>query len=193
MKSIKEVNMLNKWPKPYLKANFRVIEQDLYTYKLMKQTVTEKLEELDQANSFEPGLKATRINELYINDKPKNENKQYQEAHSTVRNESNPTQDQAFMAIHWEQRKKYLSTLLAGTQYAEMQRRVEAIDYVLKRLDNSFLGYEKSQAALIRERYFEHQLTPDGLAAKFNISRATVYRWSEDVIQEIAIRLGFLI
>jgi len=182
---------INQWPKSYLKANFKVIEQDLYAYRLMKKTITDLLEQLDEAESFEPGLKATKLSDMY-QIKEKNPNKSYIAAHNLIRPESNPTEGQALIMMHWEEKRKHLEQLLSATQYAEMIRRIKIIEYVLNRLENSSIGYEKQKAELIKARYFEQRLAPVGLAQEFHISLATVYKWSTEVVLEISRRLGFI-
>lgn len=190
------MSQIDLWPKQYLKANFKMIEQDLYTFRLMKETVVLilKVNELETTRQFHTGLINVPLNEM---DNEMSQLKEYRVRNLTNQISSNCQGSQAtepdIKNLQWEDERKYLRNILAGTQFSEMLRRVEAIEFVLTRLDNSEIGSEQKKSQLIRERYFENKLNPDGLALKFNISRRTVFYWCNDVIQEIANRLGFIV
>lgn len=168
-----------RMPTAYLKANYRVIEQDLYNYKLMKKYINEVIEEYKETEEYTPSPSVS-TNKPADGGRP--------EGYA-----SDPTFQQAIKSMILQERFKNVVSIYSALGFAELVRRVEAIDYVLDRLENSVIGSERTKAELIRKRYFERKLTPEGLAQTMHISRATVYRWCDDVIREIAAKLGFMV
>lgn len=76
--------------------------------------------------------------------------------------------------------------LLSSIHILEMQKRINAIESVLKELPSIKLE-------LIEEKYFKHTLTNFGIMQKLNIEQATYYRYRREIIELIADRLGWLI
>lgn len=67
----------------------------------------------------------------------------------------------------------------------EQERIINAIDSVFNRLGDQ-------DRELIRLRYWSGELTPDGIALKLNIDRATMYYRLNNIQVEIARRLGMV-
>lgn len=74
--------------------------------------------------------------------------------------------------------------LVSSLHLQEMQKRIEAIDYVLKILPEIKLE-------LVKEKYFKRQYTDSGIMQKLNIEQATFYRYKREIIELIADRLGW--
>ena len=62
---------------------------------------------------------------------------------------------------------------------------MNAIESVLAHLSDTDLE-------LIRLRYWSGDLTPDGIAMKLNIGRTTVFERLNNILVEIARRLGYI-
>ena len=84
--------------------------------------------------------------------------------------------------------KKVLT--LTTTVLLETERRLRAIDYVLKMLSRSD---ESAKVELIRMKYFERELTDQGIQMRLNISKSTYTRWKREIIELIAERLGIIV
>ena len=67
----------------------------------------------------------------------------------------------------------------------EQERIVNAIDSVLSKLNEQDLE-------LIRLRYWDGKLTPEGIAMKLNIGRTTLYERLNNILVIIAKRLGYI-
>lgn len=177
-------------PKSYFKANFKLIEQDLLNYQLMKEKIEEIIEELE-ACDFEPGPKTIAYNDLYLTGYgPKSD--YGLTARSVVRKVVDATYEQAIRDMALTERYARAKKVYGSLGVSEMIRRVEAIDDVLQRLENSTVEADRLKALLIRKRYFEKRWTTEGLIRELSISRATLYRWCQEVIREIAVKLGFI-
>ncbi len=79
---------------------------------------------------------------------------------------------------------------LSSAVLLEVERRLRAIDYVLRLLSKH---EESGKAELVRMKYFERELTDQGIQMRLNISQSTFTRWKRDVIELIAERLGYLV
>jgi hypothetical protein len=166
-------------PTSYLKANYRAIEQDLYNYHLMKRYVGKIIEEYKISEEFIPSPSVS-TNRPVDGGRPGGQT-------------SDPTYNQTIKSMALQKRYKNITPIYSALGFTEMVRRIEAIECVFDRLDNSSIGVDKLKAKLVKKKYFERRLTPDGLALEFHISKITVYRWCNDVIGEIATRLGFMV
>lgn len=178
------------WPKQKRQANFKVIEQDLYTYKLMKKQIQEILDEIDDMaapsttgnynfyTSATQNSKSSDIREDY--------NQEYLHGHKQFRF-SDPTAKKA------EQIMEYKRNILSGLELREMIRHVEAIEYVMDKLAGSARPDAKIRLALIEEKYFKCELTDEGIIQKLNISLRTFYYWKKGIVAEIGARLGFIV
>lgn len=184
------MNRNSNMPKSLKRAYYRTIEEELYNYGFIKNYIEKTINEFLETD-FEPTLKATTINDLYSTQGQSNK-KDYDNlhAHSSARETSNPTLEKALKLIYFKNRNNKVSSIISTVGFAEMVRKIEAIDQVLERFESSSIGDQRQKAALVKDRYFVHELTPDGLALKYSISKKTVYNWCYDVIYEIAKRMG---
>lgn len=73
---------------------------------------------------------------------------------------------------------------LTSLALMETARRVEAIEYVYDKLD-------EERKKLVRLKYWEGNLTNQGIAREMNIDLATFYRWRKGIVEAIALRLGW--
>lgn len=73
---------------------------------------------------------------------------------------------------------------LTSLALMETARRVEVIEYVYDRLD-------EERKKLVRLKYWEGNLTNQGIAREMNIDLATFYRWRRGIVEAIALRLGW--
>ena len=160
------------------------------TKKIIKGYIEKTINEFLETD-YEPTIKATTINDLYSSGKPSNKNN-YDNLHArdSVRETSNSTLERALKLIYFKNRNSKVSSIISAVGFAEMVRKIEAIDDVLERFESSSIGDQRSKAELIKDRYFVHELTPDGLALKYSISKKIVYNWCYDVIYEIAKQMG---
>lgn len=71
------------------------------------------------------------------------------------------------------------------TYIMEQERIINAIESVLSNLNEQDLE-------LIRLRYWDGKLTPDGIALKLNIGRTTLYERLNSILVIIAKRLGYI-
>lgn len=67
----------------------------------------------------------------------------------------------------------------------EQERIISAIESVYTKLTDS-------DKEIIRLKYWSGELTPDGIALKLNMDRATMYRHLNAIITEVARRLGLV-
>lgn len=178
------------WPKQKRQANFKVIEQDLYTYKLMKKQIQAILEEIDDMAAPQ----AIGSYNFYISPTQNKNSQESPEGYESVyihghkqHRFSDPTPEKA------ERIMEYKRNLLSGLELREMIRHVEAIEYVLGKLAGSAQSEAKLRLALIEEKYFKCDLTDEGIVQKLNISLRTFYYWKKGVITEIGARLGFVV
>ena len=174
-------------PKNLQKAYYYIIEQELYEYKFIKDYVTKIINAYLDSQDFEPSLPASNLHDFYIGGQT---NKEVTKAHNLVRNPKDTTLDQVLRMMSAKRTFNQAAAAISLISFAEMYRKVTAIDETLDRLKNSNIGDERKKCELVKARYFDNQLTPAGLALKFNISKRTVYNWCGDVIHEIAKRLG---
>lgn len=132
------------------RANFRLIESELYTYH-------------DTLNEVE-ALKAD-----IILSRPTHES----EIRST--DISNTTQQKALKMV-------------SSPEIIELSRRVKAIQFAIQMLKNA---PEPKKYVLMEKKYFERNLTDQGVMRDLNIEQATFYRWRRETIQLIANKLGW--
>ncbi|MFD1954284.1 transcriptional regulator [Paenibacillus thailandensis] len=79
------------------------------------------------------------------------------------------------------------ATLLAShTKLEQMQHVTRAIEWVVERLPDD-------KRRLVEKRYWTRPqtLTWDGLALELNISRRTALNWRDEIINSIAVKLGW--
>lgn len=78
------------------------------------------------------------------------------------------------------------SLIASDRRLKSMEERVQAITEVVERLTDD-------KKKMIQLRYWARPqtLTWDGIAMELKCNRATVFRWRDDVIEAIAIRLGW--
>ena len=85
-----------------------------------------------------------------------------------------------------EQRPTEDITIKLNAEYImEQERIINAIESVLARLTDQ-------DRELVRLMYWSGELTPDGIAFKMNIDRATLYYRLNNILVEIARRLGLV-
>ena len=73
---------------------------------------------------------------------------------------------------------------LTSLALMETARRIEAIEYVYSRLN-------EERKKLVRLKYWEGNLTNQGIALEMNMDLATFYRWRRGFVEAIALRLGW--
>lgn len=178
------------WPKQKRQAIFKMIEQDLYTYKLMKKQIQSILEEIDDMAAPQAICNYNMYTVASQNPKCGETSEDYQP--QTIRGRkqfhfSDPTAEKA------ERIMEYKQNVLSGLELREMIRHVEAIEYVLNKLADSPRPEAKLRLALIEEKYFKCNLTDEGIVQKLNISLRTFYYWKKEIVGEIGARLGFIV
>jgi len=72
----------------------------------------------------------------------------------------------------------------------EMERRIKAIEHALQILE---CHPDKGRIKLVKLKYFERELTDQGICMRLNISERTFRRWRTDAVKIIADRLGYKI
>jgi RinA family phage transcriptional activator len=187
---IPKSKILNPWPRQKRNINREVIEWDLRTYEVMKAEIAAMAKEIDEMAA----LSAVDIQgNIYAiphksDFKPRQEGDQpeYITSHA-IRAESDPTASKA------EAIRRYRATMLASTEYREMVRRVNAIERVMERLENSTIADHRLRAKLIRGYYFEQEKSLVELANELNICEKTARNWRDRTIDEIAKNLGFIV
>lgn len=82
--------------------------------------------------------------------------------------------------------ERIATMLVMDKRLRELERITEAIETVYQSLD-------VERKKLIRLKYWTkpQTLTWEGIALKLNVSRATVFRWREEVVNAIAEKLGW--
>ena len=78
--------------------------------------------------------------------------------------------------------------LMTSPILKEYERRVEAITYMLNQLQNQD---DTTKIKFLQMKYFDNQYTDLGICQRLNISRATFFRFKDQIIQLVAERLGF--
>ena len=167
------------------KAYLRLIESDLRTYHEMKRQIEEYEREIkDMAKPS-----ATDIRENIFT---KSKNMSFRGGFNTsvvigntVRNTNDPTVDKVCEIISFRN----------SIGYKEMVRHIEAIDYVLNiYMERMAIGDTEAhlKMKLVEEKYFKNLLTDTRIYTSLDISRATFYRWKEDILSQIAEQLGYI-
>lgn len=156
------------------RANFRVIEAELRQYSDNKRRLAEYYQQLGLLPDEEIGPCATRTDGVG----------------GGSGRVSDPTFEQTVRLLA---SKKRLAIQYTSLALFESGRRVKAIEETLERMESSPDPTDRLKLQLIEARYFLKHYTPDGLALRFSISKMTVYRWCEEVVQEIADRLGYVV
>lgn len=82
--------------------------------------------------------------------------------------------------------ERIATMLVMDKRLRELERITEAIETVYQSLD-------VERKKLIRLKYWTkpQTLTWEGIALKLNVSRATVFRWREEIVNTIAEKLGW--
>lgn len=82
--------------------------------------------------------------------------------------------------------ERIATMLVMDKRLRELERITEAIETVYQSLD-------VERKKLIRLKYWTkpQTLTWEGIALKLNVSRATVFRWREEIVNAIAEKLGW--
>lgn len=82
--------------------------------------------------------------------------------------------------------ERIATMLVMDKRLRELERITEAIETVYQSLDTE-------RKKLIRLKYWTkpQTLTWEGIALKLNVSRATVFRWRDEVVNAIAEKLGW--
>lgn len=78
--------------------------------------------------------------------------------------------------------------IVSSPEIVELSRRVKAIQFALQMLKNA---PEPRKYELLEKKYFERNLTDQGIMKALNIEQATFYRWRRETIQLIANKLGW--
>lgn len=78
--------------------------------------------------------------------------------------------------------------LLSSKALMEAERRINAISAVLNQLE--CMG-EVDKIKLIKLKYFDRKHTDMGVWSELNIGQATFYRWRKELIELIALKLGW--
>jgi RinA family phage transcriptional activator len=73
---------------------------------------------------------------------------------------------------------------LSSLALMESAKRIEAIEYVYNKLN-------EEQKKIIRLKYWEGNLTNQGIALEMNINLVTFYRWRNSIVKMVAARLGW--
>jgi len=80
--------------------------------------------------------------------------------------------------------------LMSSIAIRETERRISAIDHALKLLESH---PERGRIKLVHLKYFDRELTDQGICTRLNISERTFRRWRIDTVKIIADRLGYKI
>lgn len=135
---------------PIERANFRLIESELYGYHdTLNEVETLKADIILSSPAHESEIRSMDI--------------------------SNTTQQKALKMV-------------SSPEIIELSRRVKAIQFALQMLKNA---PEPKKCELLEKKYFERQLTDRGIMQALNIEQATFYRWRREIIQLIAMKLGW--
>jgi RinA family phage transcriptional activator len=71
-------------------------------------------------------------------------------------------------------------------------RYIMQLEYTVKSIDSVLNKLNDLDMELIRLKYWNGSLTPEGIAMKLHMSRATVYNRLNNILVEIARRLGYI-
>ncbi len=183
--------VVNPWPMQKRRAYKHVIEWDLKTYPAMKAEIEAEIREIEDMASPEATILRDNIYLTPRNQKAKprqeGDEPSYMHAKSSKVSFSDPTVEKA------EQLRKYRMQILSGTEYKEMVRRINAIERVLERLEESSISDCRMRAELIKSKYFKQEETDQQIQGRLNICVKTYYNWITKTIYEIAKELGFVI
>lgn len=147
------------------RANFRMIEAELYNYRWSKSILAQALRELNvmadstvmAAPTDEPRVQTS----WYLNDIV------FHRAEELIK------------------QQRYTAAALRETA-----RRLEAIEYMLRRLDQD---PEKNKRRLIEMRYFDGRLSDEAIRQELAISESTFRRWRREAVELVAERLGVVV
>lgn len=147
------------------RANFRMIEQELYNYRWSRQMLAQALKELNV------------VADSTVMSAPTDEDR---------------VQTSCYLADIVSQRAEELMRERAYTVavLTETARRLDAIDYMLRRLEQDV---EKGKKRLVEMRYFEGRLTDEAIQEELGISARTFRRWRREAVEIVAQRLGLLV
>ncbi len=133
------------------KANFKLIEVELYNYHETRLLIENEKEDIIDAS---PSVEA-----------------------SSKSRPGKPTESKAVK-------------MLSSKALIEAERRINAIANVLNQLEA--MG-EQDKLKLIKLKYFdiEKKYTDMGVWSELNIGQATYYRWRKEIVELIALKLGW--
>jgi hypothetical protein len=182
------------WPSAKRRANFKALEQDLYTYHAMKKQLQEIEEDIESIAY--PQAAGGEVGYRVIGEKTnkKGEKEELRVYDFVVGHSEGQTSDPTAMKAQklWDYHKFHMSSLA----YREMLRRIDAIDYLLsifrQRAERGELE-AKLKLRLIEEKYFNRRLTDCGIWESLNISKRTFYYWQRGIIRILAEQLGLII
>jgi len=147
------------------RANFQLIELELYNYRWSRQMLAQALRELDLiADSTVMAL-------------PPDEDRV-----QTSRYLSDIVAERAEELMR--ERRHTVAVL------QETARRLDAIEYMLRRLEQD---PEPAKKRLVELRYFEGRLTDEAIQQELGISARTLRRWRREAVEVVAGRLGLLV
>jgi len=71
-------------------------------------------------------------------------------------------------------------------------RYIFQLELTVAAIDSVITGLTDLDKELLRLKYWDGKLTPEGIAIKLNIGRTTVYEHLNNILVEIARRLGYI-
>lgn len=82
--------------------------------------------------------------------------------------------------------ERYATRLATDVQLAEMERVARAVEHVYNSCD-------PDRKKLIRIKYWTkpQMLSWEGISTELNVSRATAFRWRDEIVQALAEKLGW--
>jgi len=147
------------------RANFQLIELELYNYRWSRQMLAQALRELDliaDSTVMAPPPDEDRVQtSRYLSD---------------------------IVAERAEELMRERRHTVAVLQ--ETARRLDAIEYMLRRLEQD---PEPAKKRLVELRYFEGRLTDEAIQQELGISARTLRRWRREAVEVVAGRLGLLV
>jgi RinA family phage transcriptional activator len=77
---------------------------------------------------------------------------------------------------------------LTSPEILELRKRIDAIKYAIRMLDNQ---PEPKKKELLELKYFSQRYSDIGIMEKLHIERRTLYKWRREIISLIASQLGW--
>lgn len=182
------------WPLAKRRANFKALEQDLYTYHAMKRQLKEIEEDIESIAY--PQAAGGEVGYVIVGEEvDKKGNSQELRVYDFINSHSpGQTSDPTALKAQrlWDYRQFHMSSLA----YREMLRRIDAIEYLLTIFrQRAKHGDDEARLklSLIEEKYFNRRLTDCGIWQSLNISKRTFYYWQRSIIKILADQLGLVI